>query len=156
MARRGRKDKITPEVIERLTNVLSQGNYVETACAYAGVSKSSFYSWLHEAQKPGAKKKYLEFLEAIEKARAVAEMRNLQIVQQAGQGKPGDPKTGEKGIDPDWRASAWFLERAYPKKWGRQERVELSGMDGAPINVTVDTKTALLEIIREKSKPSEQ
>jgi hypothetical protein len=156
MARRGRKDKITPEVTERLTSVLAQGNYVETACAYAGISKAAFYYWLAEAQKPNARKKYLEFLDAIEKARAVAEMRNLQVVQQAGQGKPGNSETGEKGIEPDWRASAWFLERAYPKKWGRHERVELSGTDGQPINVAIDTKAALLEIIREKSKPSEQ
>jgi hypothetical protein len=86
-------------------------------------------------------------LDTIERARAVAEIRNLQIVQAAAQG-------GENN-DPDWRAATWFLERAYPKKWGRQERLELSGRNGEPINVAIDTKQALLEIIRKKTPKAE-
>ena len=69
----------------------------------------------------------------------------MQIVQAAAQGDAANEK------DPDWRAATWFLERAYPRKWGRHERVELSGAEGGPINVSVDTKQALLDIIREKS-----
>jgi hypothetical protein len=145
MATRGRKTKLTPELLDRLSQALAAGNYVETACAYAGISHSVFYHWLMEAKKPDAKKIYLEFLDTIERARAAAEIRNLSIVQNAASGDP------EKDKDPDWRAATWFLERAYPKKWGRHERLELSGTDGAPINVAIDTKQALLEIIREKA-----
>lgn len=152
---RGRKPKLTPELQEQLANVIAQGNYADTACSYIGLSKTAFYNWLAEGKKPNAKKKYVEFVEAIEKARSVAQMRNVQVIQQAAQGKAGDPDKGIKGIEPDWRASAWYLERAFPKEYGRQERVELSGMDGGAINVAVDTKTALLEIIREKSKTAE-
>jgi hypothetical protein len=90
-----------------------------------------------------------KFLDTIERARAVAEIRNLQVVQAAAQGNP------DAEIEPDWRAASWFLERAYPKKWGRQERLELSGRNGEPINVAVDTKQALLEIIRKKTPKTE-
>ncbi len=147
MSRRGRKTKLTPELLDKLEKALAAGNYVETACNYVGISHSVFYHWLNEAKKPKAKKIYLDFLDTIERARAVAEIRNVQIVQAAAQGD------GNK--DPDWRAATWFLERAYPRKWGRHERVELSGSEGGPINVSVDTKQALLEIIREKAPKTE-
>ena len=149
MSSRGRKTKLTPELLDRLSQALSAGNYVETACAFAGISQSVFYHWVNEARKPNAKKIYLEFLDTIERARSIAEIRNLQIVQTAAQGDVNANK------DPDWRAATWFLERAYPKKWGRHERVELSGVEGAPINIAVDTKQALLEIIREKTLKSD-
>ncbi len=155
MSKRGRKTKLTPELLDRLEKALAAGNYVETACSYVGISHSVFYHWLAEAKKPKARKIYLEFLDTIERARAVAEIRNVQIVQAAAQGRPGNPQTGETEKDPDWRAATWFLERAYPRKWGRHERVELSGTEGGPINVSVDTKQALLEIIREKTPKAE-
>lgn len=142
----GRKTKLTPEVIEKLEKALAGGNYVETACAYVGISHAVYYNWLNEAKKENPRKIYVDFLEAIERARAVAEMRNLQIIQAAAAGD---------GSDPDWRAASWYLERAFPRKWGRHERVELSGSEGGPINVNVDTKQALLEIIREKSPKAE-
>lgn len=142
-----RRTKLTPELLDRLEKALASGNYVETACAYVGISQSVFYHWMAEARKPKPKRIYLEFLDTVERARAVAEMRNIQIVQAAAQGD------GNK--DPDWRAASWFLERAYPRKWGRHERVELSGSEGGPINVNVDTKQALLEIIREKAPKPE-
>ena len=149
MATRGRKTKLTPELLDRLSQALSAGNYVETACAYAGISQSVYYAWVTEAKKPNAKKIYMEFMDTIERAKSVAEIRNLQIVQSAAQ---GDVNAGK---DPEWRAATWFLERAYPRKWGRHERVELSGADGAPINLAIDTKEALLEIIREKTLKTE-
>jgi len=147
MSKRGRKTKLTPELLDKLEKALAAGNYVETACSYVGISHSVFYHWLAEAKKPKARKIYLEFLDTIERARAVAEIRNVQIVQAAAQ--------GDGNNDPDWRAATWFLERAYPRKWGRHERVELSGTEGGPINVSVDTKQALLEIIREKTPKAE-
>ena len=149
MATRGRKTKLTPELLDRLSQALSAGNYVETACAYAGISQSVYYAWVTEAKKPNAKKIYMEFMDTIERAKSVAEIRNLQIVQSAAQ---GDVNAGK---NPEWRAATWFLERAYPRKWGRHERVELSGADGAPINLAIDTKEALLEIIREKTLKTE-
>jgi len=145
MSKRGRKTKLTPELLDRLEKALASGNYVETACAYVGISRAVYYHWLAEAAKPRAKKIYLDFLDTVERAKAVAEIRNVQIVQAAAQGDAANEQ------DPDWRAATWFLERAYPRKWGRHERVELSGAEGGPINVSIDTKQALLDIIREKS-----
>lgn len=139
MAKRGRKPKLTPEVQERLINALLAGNYVETACEYAGISRSIYYSWLAEAEKPRAKKEFLELKDAVGKARAEAEMRNVSKIQ----------KAADKG---SWQAAAWWLERSHSKKWGRQQKVELSGLDGAPIDVQIDAKTALLNFLKAKEQ----
>ena len=139
MATRGRKTKLTPELQDKIEKALSAGNYVETACAYAGISVATFYNWLNEARKDDAEPIYVEFLEATERARAVSEMRNVQIVQNAAM--------GDDDKDPDWRAASWFLERAFPRKWGRQERVELSGAEGGPINVNVDARKHVMDLL---------
>jgi len=144
MATRGRKTKLTPELLDKLEKALAGGNYVETACAYVGISHSVFYHWMAEARKPKAKKIYLDFLDTIERARAVAEIRNVQIIQAAAQGDGSEQ-------EPDWRAASWFLERAYPRKWGKHERVELSGSEGGPIDITVNAKAKLLDFLNAKA-----
>ena len=65
MATRGRKTKLTPELLDKLEKALAGGNYVETACAYVGISHSVFYHWMAEARKPKAKKIYLDFLQGL-------------------------------------------------------------------------------------------
>jgi hypothetical protein len=155
MAKVGRKPKLTPEIINRIGEALRAGNYIETACDYAGVSRSIFYAWLQEADKPRAKKLFLELKDTVESARAEAEIRNVRRIQVAAEGIKD--KNGEYIVNPSWQASAWWLERSHSKKWGRQQKVELSGIEGAPINISLDAKERLLEIIRQKNaqKPEE-
>ena len=115
---------------ERLLEALRAGNYIETACAYAGVSKSSFYNYLSQAReardKDSEPSKHeawaMELLDAVEKARADAEVRNVHLIQQAAQGGT-------------WQAAAWFLERSMPGKWARRDKVEMSGPEGGPITL---------------------
>lgn len=114
---------------ERLLEALRAGNYIETACAYAGVSKSSFYNYLAQGRKAREQDERteqdewaLELLDAVEKARADAEVRNVHLIQQAAQGGT-------------WQAAAWFLERSMPGKWARREKVEMSGPEGGPITL---------------------
>jgi hypothetical protein len=149
MARAGRKPKLTPEMIQRVGNALREGNYIETACDYAGISRSIFYAWLQEAEKPNAKKIFLELKDTVDRARAEAELRNVRRIQIAAEGIKD--KDGNYTINPSWQASAWWLERSHSKKWGRQQKVELSGIEGAPINISLDAKERLLEIIRQKN-----
>lgn len=136
MSNAGRKPKLTQEMIEKLGNALKAGNYIETACDYVGINRSTFYMWLQEAEKPGAKQIYLDLLDTVRTARAEAEMRNVLKIQ--------------KAADDSWQAAAWWLERSQPKKWSKQTNVELSGVNGSPINVAVDTRAALLELLSPK------
>jgi hypothetical protein len=40
--------------------------------------------------------------------------------------------------DGQWQASAWYLERKNPDRWGRKERVTLAGDNKAPLHIELD------------------
>lgn len=139
---RGRPTKLTPELQAEIVKIIKTGNYIETACAFVGINKSTFYDWLkrgaREKQRleknPRAKIKkseavYVEFSNAIEKALAQAEIRDVAIIG--------------KAAESNWQAAAWRLERKYPERWGRKDRIEHTGKDGGPIETSQTTKLDL-------------
>lgn len=86
---------------------------------------------------------YAVFLYQIEKAQAAAEIRNLTIIQRAA----GDGETGS------WQAAAWILERKFPDRFGRRERINLSGAeDGDPIKVEQSLSVENLEAAIERMR----
>lgn len=119
-----RPSKLTPAVQERIIQALQAGNYVETAARYAGVAPTTFYRWMEQGEQDGANPLYREFRDAVESARAQAEVRSIALIQQAAQ-------------NGTWQAAAWFLERSHPHRWGRFQRTEVSGRDGGPVEVDV-------------------
>jgi hypothetical protein len=133
----GRKPKLTKELIENLEKAVEAGNYIETACDYAGINRATLYRWLTEADQDKAKPLLRELKDTVTRSRAIAEMRNVMKIQQAA--------------EESWQAAGWWLERSHSKKWGRQQKVELSGVEGSPINISLDAKERLLEIIRQKN-----
>lgn len=150
------KTKLSPDRQARITEALAQGNYIETASRYAGVSPQVFYKWMNrgteERQRiadgqdptPG-ETPYVEFVEAVEKARSQAEMRNVGLIQKAA-------------VDGTWQAAAWFLERSYPKRWGRSDRVEHTGADGGPVAVSVsmdDLEAKVADVLRHRGVDQE-
>jgi transposase len=131
------KTKLTPELQALVVEALNSGNYIETAAAYAGIHEATVYRWLERgrierarlsdddgAEEDPEETPYREFCEAVEKTRANAEVRSLALIQKAA-------------MDGTWQASAWYLERSYPRKWGRFERQEITGANGAPLSVVV-------------------
>jgi transposase len=146
----GRATKLTPETQERIVEALRAGNYQDAAAAYAGISDSTFHNWLNrgkeEAQRISDGEKanpkeaiYLEFFAAVEKARSEAEVRNVMHIQRAAQ-------------NGTWQAAAWFLERSYPRRWGRKDRHEHVGENGEPIRVNVSTSDLEEKIRKLKSE----
>lgn len=122
---------INNEIIQKIEEALKAGNYIITACQYAGISKDAYYDWIHKAQDPEADPIYKRFSDTVEKARASAEVRNVMNIQKSAQ-------------DGTWQASAWWLERSFPDRWGR--RTTVTGPDSGPIQVEV-TKEALVDRI---------
>ena len=135
-----------PGLIKRLTDALKVGNYVDDACTYAGVARPTFYLWLKrgtterdriaagETPIP-AEAAYVEIVDAVEKARAEAVVRNVHVIQNAAR-------------DGTWQAAAWWLERTRPEKFGRRLVTEVSGPQGGPVEVDVSvTPEALAERI---------
>jgi hypothetical protein len=104
MTKRGRKSKLTPELIKQAAQLLSAGNYVNVVCQYLGIHESTWYKWLAEGEEsPSGLKR--EFCEAVKEASAGSEIRAITGILSAGKHS--------------WQALAWFLERRYPDRWGR-------------------------------------
>lgn len=116
----GRPSKLTPEVVKRLTEAIRDGNYYEAACGYAGITYTTFRNWMIKGENAKSGK-YREFFEAIMQAECEAEVRMVAQWQQH--------------MPEDYRAIRDFLERRFPERWGRKDKVqqEISGPDGGPI-----------------------
>ena len=117
--RNGRPCKLTPELEATILGALAEGNYIETAAALAGVCSKTVYDWLREGARAKSGKKH-DFLQAVEKAQAIAEAKGIRSIKAAE----------DAGA---WQAAAWRLERKFPDRWGRKERHELTGADGGAI-----------------------
>lgn len=95
-----RPSKYTPEAVQKIVQAVTAGNTRETAAAYAGITATTLYDWLkHKA----------EFSEAVKKAEADAEVAAVTIIRTA--------------MPKNWQAAAWYLERKWPDRWGRKDRV---------------------------------
>lgn len=115
--------KLTPKLIEDISLVIRKGNYVETAVALCGISKQTFYRWLRQAETEDATDLIKKLSDAIKKALAESETRDLAVIDKAAQ-------------EGEWTAAAWRLERKFPEKWGRRAHVQLEhfGAGGGPIS----------------------
>ncbi len=126
MSKVGRPTKFNPETAGKILEALRLGVPQSTAVTYAGISDTTYYRWLTEAEKDDAPTELREFRDAVRAARAEAEVRSVAVIQNASR------KT--------WQAAAWFLERGFPKHWSRTDRHEVSGRDGGPVELSVDAE----------------
>ena len=121
----GRPTKLDYKVQEKIIQAIKAGNYMETAAAYAGISKSTLYDWLKRGEREKqrvaknpryrirkSEKIYVDFSDAVEKALAEAEVRDVLLIS--------------KAAEEQWQAAAWRLERKFPDRWGRRV-IEHSG-----------------------------
>lgn len=149
----GRPPNLTEDIIKSIVNALRAGAYVETAAVVAGVPKQTYYQWLIRSHPYKSKKGrviqpkpiYVALRHAVERAMEEAVMRDLMNIDKCAMGTPnylknaqgklilddkGNPQVEGYSMTPDWRASAWRLERRNPKTWGRFDRIEATGKDG--------------------------
>lgn len=105
--RGGRPTLLTDEVAERIANLLAAGNHDEVAARSAGVAPRTLREWLHRGLSSAARDEPYRRLRArLDEARANGEASHVARIARAA-------------ADGDWKASAWFLERSYPSRWGR-------------------------------------
>lgn len=112
------------EVGEAIVMAVRVGTPLRAAAQQAGISERALFDWLaqgREAQGLTAKQRtqrqgeLAEFAAAIEKAQGTAIFMRVGRIQRAAR-------------EGAWQADAWWLERRYPKEFGRQLRV--SGEEG--------------------------
>jgi hypothetical protein len=88
----GRPSKISRRLIKRIGETIEQGMYVETACVMNGIARKTHYNWLKRGQAAeitaanGPDWLFVEFLHTVQRALAVAAMRDMAIIDQAAQG----------------------------------------------------------------------
>ena len=119
----GRPTKLTPTVMAKIVELLRAGSYRDVAAKSAGVTRSTLNLWFSRGSqaKSGI---YREFVDAVERAMADAEARAVAQIAKAAAGG-------------DWKASAWYLERMHPCRWGRRDRVDAT-VSGAITHVNVN------------------
>jgi hypothetical protein len=135
----GRTLKLTLETQDKICVAIRLGNDKKVAAALAGVSETTFYRWLEMAELPNAKKEYREFRESIERAEAEAEVTRIARITQAA----------DNGT---WQAASWWLERKFPERWGRNDKIrqEITGNINGAVAITFDeVKNAVLEFLSE-------
>jgi transposase len=98
----GRPSKLTPERRDDLTLMLANGVPVGVAARSVEVSPRSVRRWLNE----GDLRERVAELRAAQRVEpdALSEARLVVLILRAS--------------EHDWRASAWWLERRWPERWG--------------------------------------
>lgn len=135
----GRPTKLTPALVEMLLDAILEGAYIETAAQAVGINKTTFYRWLRKAEELEAVAMeqlteeqldeaaeaavydvtdpdvwvYLDFRHAVKSAEAFAEIELLRRVT-----RPGAVP---------WQASMTVLERRFPERWARRDKVQHEG-----------------------------
>lgn len=133
-ARPGRIPLLNTQTQDKIVSAVRAGSYLDDAAALAGVSRHALFEWLAKGRQAQEKANtghdltdretlYADFTDAVETARAEAQLRNVAIIQ----------KAANEGT---WQAAAWFLERTNPRKWGRFETVEVGVAEDRPVEVS--------------------
>lgn len=119
-AKMGRPCLLTPALQERIVKLVQVGNYLETSARAVGISKKTLFEWLARGNK--GEQPFADFRAAVEAASAEAETIHVSMLARAAQ-------AGQVS------ASQWWLERRFPKRYGR--RIEVAGDGDNPIGVQV-------------------
>lgn len=112
------------------------------------------------------------FSDAVTRAQASAELRDVQIIGAAGQPRvvaarcPSCRKVGhcercgdrlEHVLPGEWQASAWRLERKFGKRYGARQRIDLQSVDDEELGeILTAAATAVDEAVSEAGLSPEQ
>lgn len=100
----------------------------------------------HGIPSQASQEPYVAFFASYARARVEAEHRHRRNVERIAMGgqvveereevaPDGSKVTIRKMSIGDWRASAFYLERVAPTRWGRRQSIEVTGADGGPVQV---------------------
>ena len=115
-----------PNLAKRICKAIAEGFPYMTVCAHLGVRVTTFLTWL-ERGKNGYAPEYVKFYRSVCRAEATGEMNILRRLR--------------RHASSDWRVSAWQLERLWPEKYGRVDRIRAESR--ATISITTDAKRNL-------------
>ncbi len=100
------------EVKDRLLFAISQGSYIVDACAYAGISQSTYYNWREKADR--GEEFFVNLFEEIATIEATFKVDTVKKIKDIG----------EEDRNP--RALQWILEKKYPEQFGDTSKLVIS------------------------------
>ncbi|RLB94385.1 MAG: hypothetical protein DRH26_01315 [Deltaproteobacteria bacterium] len=115
----GQPTKCNHGIIDKLTSCILSGMTIERACEYVNIDTKTYYNWLNAGRNSTEDSIFREFFHSIIGIEAKCIERHLKKIDKS----------------PEWKSSAWLLERRFRKEYGKKESLELSGPDGNPIEV---------------------
>ena len=113
-AKLGRPSQLTPKLKKDFLDAIAAGSHYEPACAYVGISYTTFRQWMQRGQGTHSRKssaEYVDFVEAVHLAEAKGEISAIAAIRGA--------------TKKDWRAAAWMLERRHPDRWSVTQKIQL-------------------------------
>ncbi len=135
-----RPSKLTPEIHERIVQLVKAGMFLKDAAAFSQVGERTLYDWLERGQMAELQeemgepvdedeRRYAEFSQAIEEARAYANITDMNVIGMAAQD------------DPTWAERRLKLRN--PWMFKQEHRVEV--MAKTPAQVRAERQAQMLE-----------
>ena len=109
---RKRNKVLDKDVQERLLFAISQGSYIQDACAYAGIDRATYHRWSKKAEN--GEEIYKKLFDEITRIEATFKVDTVKKIREIG----------EEDRNP--RALQWLLEKRYPEQFGDTSKVVLS------------------------------
>jgi len=112
------KTKLTEEKIKHAVQLVEKGHMYKDIYGVLGISKTTWNNWLNKGRhaKSGI---YRKFYEEIEKADSRGETYLVDKMMEVGK--------------EEWQMYMTILERKYPDRWGKHERMNIGSEEGTEI-----------------------
>lgn len=121
--------KLTPAVATKLVELVTRGNYRQTACAVVGIEPITLRRWLERGEK--GEEPYADLLRRFKACEAAAEAKMLATVVSAAE--CGDVK-----------AATWYLARKHPERWSEKKELTLAAKPTGSV-AAVEERLGLVE-----------
>ena len=127
-----RPSSLTPDVHEKIVSAIRAGNFTTVAVQFAGISRRTFYHWMAEGEQAESGP-YYELHRDVRQAESEVEVRCVAALQ--------------KHVSSNWKATLAFLERKFPKRWGRHHHVTLDVDPQKELSELLDLDESVIEVL---------
>jgi hypothetical protein len=143
----GHPSVLTDELTMQLCQAIAAGNYLETACQFAGVRVQTVRDWIFRGVRDENQSSAIaKFASAIKKAEAQAEIQGVMRIRKAS--------------EESWQAMAWWLERARKPRWSQHVQIDVKNISDEELaeliltGVTSGSETAGNGITADSGEPA--
>jgi DNA-binding transcriptional regulator LsrR (DeoR family) len=131
--------KLTAARKRKLIEACREGVFRDQAAAIAGISRPTLNRWLRDGRRDSeaeVESELQKFYDEVSEAEALFEQETMARIR----------KTGENTRSPHaWTANAWLLERKFPERYGRTDRLQVQS-DRPLIEINVVSDPAAREL----------